>query len=111
MFETAYWHERVKLHCDCEVEMSDIDAYYDTENRKVKADKSLSGEEKERLMWENNEMRGYEKQCCREKCELSLESLRLSYLLTEKEIAHTHPTTEGFLWNTLQYKEMSVWRH
>lgn len=50
MFETAYCHERVKLHCDCEVEMSDIDAYYDAENRKVKADKSLSCEEKEHAL-------------------------------------------------------------
>ena len=109
LFDTAYWYERIKLQNDYEAAMREIDAYYDDANRKVRADKSLTAEDKKQLIWENNEQRNYEKICAIDNYELSQESLRMSFMVMAKEIQRTHPTVEGFLWSTPQYKDMNAW--
>ncbi|MBQ5970810.1 MAG: hypothetical protein IJL45_00165 [Prevotella sp.] len=109
LFDTAFWYERIKLQNDFEAALNEIDAYYDEANRKVRADKCLSAEEKKQQIWENNEQRNYEKICAIDNFELSQESLRMSFMVMAKEIQRTHPTSEGFLWNAPQYKDMNAW--
>ena len=110
LFDTAFWYERIKLQNDYESALNEIDAYYDAANRKVRADKCLTAKEKKHQVWENNEQRNFEKICAIDNYELSQESLRMSYVVMTKEIERTHPTGEGFLWNTPQYKDMNVWQ-